>query len=70
MILSPILIGGRCLIIPLPKRKQRMERQKEKRKSRRKLAISAALSGLLYLALEESIKKFIEYLFSSLTGSK
>ncbi len=46
-----------------------MERQKEKQKSRRKLAISAALSGLLYLALEESIKKFVEYLFSSVTGS-
>ncbi|WP_169871380.1 hypothetical protein [Shouchella patagoniensis] len=58
------------MFIPLPTRKQRMERQKVKQKSRRKLAISAALSGLLYLVLEESIKKFIEYLFSSITGSK
>ena len=41
-----------------------MERKKVKQKSRRKLAISAALSGLLYLALEESIKKFSEYLIT------
>ncbi|MBM7837098.1 hypothetical protein JOC54_000329 [Alkalihalobacillus xiaoxiensis] len=58
------------MCIPLPTRNQRMERKKVKQKSRRKLAISAALSGLLYLALEESIKKFVAYLLSSLTGSK
>ncbi|MED4128882.1 hypothetical protein [Shouchella miscanthi] len=58
------------MCIPLPTRKQRMERNKVKQKSRRKLAISAALTGLLYLALEESIKKFVEYLFSSITGAK
>ncbi len=39
------------MCIPLPTRNQRMERKKVKQKSRRKLAISAALSGLLYLAL-------------------
>lgn len=71
MILSPVLIGGRCLIIPLPKRKQRMERQKEKRKKKKPPETSHFRSFKWNSLFSfRRVKKFIEYLFSSLTGSK